>query len=65
MFNSPQFYAELGRKAAEARNQHDEARAAFHGNHFRRARQYENADAAVEAGALFDEAYKEARHVKN
>lgn len=41
MLNSPQFYVELGTKAAEARNQHDEARAKFHAEHFRRAKALE------------------------
>ena len=44
MLNSPQLYDELGAKVAEARNQKDEARAKFHADHFRRAKDLEQGD---------------------
>lgn len=63
MINTPDFYSELGAKVAMARNQHDEARAMFHAEHFRKAKALESdADKAV-VYKLYSEAYKEARVV--
>lgn len=63
MVNTPDFYSELGAKVAMARNQHDEARAMFHAEHFRKAKALESdADKAV-VYKLYSEAYKEARVV--
>ena len=63
MINTPDFYSELGAKVAMARNQHDEARAMFHAEHFRKAKALESdADKAV-VYKLYIEAYKEARVV--
>ena len=63
MFNNPECYTEVGRKAAEARNQGDESRAHFHAAWFRRARAYEQGEDKYEADRLYHAAYKEARHV--
>lgn len=61
MLNTPEFYTDLGTKAAVARNQKDEARANSHAEHFRRARNLETGDDRQEANRLYDEAYKAAR----
>mgnify|MGYP000874367688 CR=1 FL=1 len=61
MLNYPQFYVELGTKAAEARNQHDEARAKFHADHFRRARGLEQEEDRILADTLYREAYGASR----
>ena len=64
MLNTPDFYSELGAKVAMARNQHDEARAMFHVEHFRKAKALESdADKAI-VYKLYSEAYKEARVVR-
>lgn len=64
MLNSPQFYVELGAKAAEARNQRDEARAKFHAEHFRRAKALEQGDDKILADTLYREAYKASRIIR-
>lgn len=62
MLNRPENYSEAGRKAAEARNQRDEARALHWSRHYRlmRAAEPEQAD-KMEAMRLFDTAYKDHR----
>lgn len=62
MINPIEFYTELGTKAAEARNQKDEARASFHARHFRDARALENGEARTAANKAYDDAYIAARH---
>lgn len=64
MLNSPQFYAELGAKAAEARNQRDEARAKFHAEHFRKAKALEQGDDKTLADTLYRDAYKAIRIIR-
>lgn len=61
MLNQPEFYSDLGTKAAEARNQHDEARAKFHAEHFRRAKGLEQGEDRILADTLYREAYKASR----
>ncbi len=63
MLNTPEFYTELGKKAAEARNQRDEARADFHARHFRQARNLESGDDRATAGQLYQDAYGANRRV--
>lgn len=63
MLNSFEFYREIGRQAAEARNQHDEARAKFHAEYFRKARALEKEEFRILAGQIYDDAYKEFRNV--
>lgn len=63
MLNKPEFYADLGAKVAEARNQRDEARAEFHASHFRKARSLESEHGRNLANTLYDAAYKEFRQV--
>jgi len=57
MLNTPEFYTEIGKAMAKARDQHDEARAAFHKNHFSRARGLESGRDKEVATDLFDRAY--------
>ena len=64
MLNFPQFYVELGTKAAEARNQHDEARAKFHADHFRRAKALEQGDNKILADTLYHNAYETNRIIR-
>ena len=63
MINTIEFYKDLGTKSAEARNQHDEPRARFHAEHFRKARGLENEDDRLLCSQVYDEAYRAARHV--
>jgi len=64
MLNSPQFYVELGAKAAEARNQRDEARAKFHAEHFRKAKALEQGDDKTLADTLYRDAYEANRIIR-
>ena len=63
MLNTIEFYADLGTKAAEARNQKDESRAKFHAEHFQRARGLERDEDRILASQVYDEAFREARNV--
>ena len=65
MLNRPENYSEAGRKAAEARNQRDEARAAHWARHFRlmRAAEAEQAD-REEASRLYHTAYTDHRTIR-
>lgn len=64
MLNHPDAYTEAGRKAGEARNQRDEARAQHWADYFRRMQRSE-ADQAdrTEARRLYDAAYTAARTI--
>lgn len=62
LLNSVEFYVDLGEKAARARNEHDEARAQFHAEHFRKARSLEQNDNRQVADRHYREAYAAARH---
>ena len=62
MLNSSVFYQDLGRKAAQARNQRDEARAQFHAVHFRRARDLESAEDRPLVTEWYMSAYRASRH---
>jgi len=64
MLNYPQFYVELGTKTAEARNQHDEARAKFHADYFRRAKALEQGDDKILADTLYYNAYEANRIIR-
>ena len=64
MLNTPDFYSDLGAKVAVARNQHDEARAQFHAEHFRKAKALESDADKATAYKLYNEAYTEARVVR-
>lgn len=61
MLNPVEFYRDLGRKAAQARNQRDEAHAASHAEHFRRARDLEKAENRTKATEAYMESYRQAR----
>lgn len=63
MLNSPEGYTEAGRKAAEARNQRDEARATHWADYFRRMRDSERDADRTEARRLYDAGYTAARNV--
>ena len=65
MLNNPDAYTEAGRKAAEARNQRDEARAQHWAEYFRRMRGSEQGQDRQEAYRLYNEAYKTARNTLN
>jgi hypothetical protein len=57
MLNHPDTYREAGKATAQARRQHDEARAAFHRQWFTRAQALEAETDRAEARRLFDEGY--------
>jgi hypothetical protein len=59
--NPLEVYAEAGRKAAKARNQHDESRAAFFTSWFKSAMRLETDQWRKMAKCAFDEAYKTER----
>ena len=61
MLNSREFYMNLGREAAKARNQRDEARAEFHARHFRAAKALEQGEDRQVADRLYRDAYAEER----
>lgn len=61
MLNTEAVYQDLGKKSAEARNQHDEARARFHANHFRLAKAMEKPEDRLVADRLYREAYEQHR----
>ena len=63
MLNPIEAYAEAGRKAAEARNDGDEARAQFHAEWFRRARNLEQGDGRRAANEAYRVAYTTARRI--
>ena len=58
MLNSEDFYRDLGKKSAEARNQGDEARASFHASHFREARNLESWEDHQKAYDIYSSSYK-------
>lgn len=60
MLNPLAAYTEAGRKSAEARRQHDEARALFHASWARRAIALEKPEDRSQAFRAFDLAYKDA-----
>ena len=62
MLNHPENYTEAGRKAAEARNQRDEARAQHWRDYFRRMRDTEQGADRQQAAQLYQDAYAEARN---
>jgi hypothetical protein len=62
MINSPDTYTEAGRKAAQARNQRDEARATHWKEYHRKNRATENEADRDTAERLFQAAYTEARN---
>lgn len=62
MLNHPDAYTEAGRKAGEARNQRDEARAQHWARYFAQMRGSEQDADRQEARRLYDEAYTAARH---
>lgn len=63
MLNTVEFYADLGRKAAQARNHQDEACAQFHAEHFRQAKALEKRPDAQRANAAYRDAYAAVRNV--
>lgn len=63
MLNSPDNYTEAGRRAAQARNQNDEQRAAAHAGHFRQMRNAERPEDREKVTELFRAAYADARHI--
>lgn len=63
MLNTIEAYAECGRKAAEARNQRDEARAQHWKNHFQAMRNLEQGDDRIRAYQAYNDAYTAARIV--
>ena len=65
MLNTPEFYRDLGVKSAQARNQHDEARASFHAEHFRKARDLEQGKDREDAAHCYKLGYESERVVPN
>lgn len=63
MRSHPDAYAEAGRKAAEARNQRDEARAQHWARYFAQMRNSEEDADRQEARSLYDAAYTAARNI--
>jgi hypothetical protein len=64
MTNNPDTYTEAGRKAAQARNQRDEARASSWADYFRKTRDTEaTQEGRDEARRLYQAAYTEARSI--
>ena len=62
MLNNPTNYTEAGQKAAQARNQRDEARASSWADFFRRMQRTEaTPEDKAEAARLYQAAYTEAR----
>jgi hypothetical protein len=61
MINNPESYSEAGRKAAEARNQRDEARAEHWARYYRSMRGIENPEDRQQIDRLYHEAYTAAR----
>lgn len=61
MLNRSEFYRDLGIKAAQARNQNDEARASFHAKHFREAKALERGADRQLADELYRNGYESAR----
>lgn len=61
MLNDLGIYADCGSRCAKARNERDEARAAFERQHFGRMLALENAQDKVKAREAFDDAYRMAR----
>jgi len=61
VLNSPETYREAGRMTAEARRQHDEARAQFHRQWLSLALALEQPESRAEARRLFDEGYTAAQ----
>ncbi len=64
MLNNPETYTEAGQKAAQARNQRDEARARSWAEFFRKMRSAEATEEdKKEAARLYENAYTEARTI--
>ena len=63
MLNSIEAYKELGCKAAEAMNQHDQARYLHFKNHFMRCKGGEKEQDRIDASKAFDEGFAEARYI--
>lgn len=63
MLNNPDAYTEAGRKAGEARNQRDEARAQHWARYFAQMRGSEQDADRIEARRLYDAAYTAARNI--
>ena len=63
MLNNPDAYTEAGRKAAEARNQRDEARAQHWARYFSQMRGSEQDADLIEARRLYHAAYTAARTI--
>ena len=61
MLNELDLYADSGRRCAVARNERDEARAAFERQHFGRMLSLESAQDKMKAREAFDDAYRMAR----
>lgn len=61
MLNHPDSFAEAGRRAAEARNQRDEARADHWARHFRNMRRLEKDEDRPTIDRLYHDAYQSAR----
>lgn len=63
MLNDISAYEEAGRKAAEARNQRDEGRAAHWADWFHRARNLETGEDFRKANEAYRDAYTKARRI--
>lgn len=63
MINPIETYRDAGRKAAEARNDKDSARAEFHHNWYNKARRLEAYDDRPLADKAFNDAYLDARNI--
>lgn len=63
MLNTLEFYFDIGKKVAVARNERDEARAMFERDYFTRALGVEKRDDKPAARASYDAGYKAFRNV--
>jgi hypothetical protein len=63
MINGIGIYKDAGYKAGEARKQHDESRAKFHNDWFKRAYSLESKENRPEIQKAFNDGYKEGAHV--
>lgn len=63
MINPIAAYYDCGRRAAQARNENDEARAKHEAEWFRKARDLEQGDARTNASDAYHRAYRATRRI--
>jgi hypothetical protein len=63
MLNTLEFYFDIGKKVAVARNERDEARAMFERDYFNRCKGFEKREDKPAARAAYDAGFKAFRNV--